>query len=77
MSEFGFLPPTAVGAGIAGLALAWVTYLYVKSQPPGNEMMQELGAAIHTGAMTLLKREYSYLLPFLVVVAVLLGLALS
>ncbi|MCH7777299.1 MAG: sodium-translocating pyrophosphatase [Gemmatimonadetes bacterium] len=71
------MPPTAVGAGIAGLALAWVTYLYVKSQSPGNEVMQELGAAIHTGAMTFLKREYSYLLPFLVVVAVLLGLALS
>lgn len=77
MSDFGFLPPTAIGAGIAGLALAWVTYLYVKSQSPGNEVMQELGAAIHTGAMTFLKREYSYLLPFLVVVAVLLGLALS
>ena len=77
MSDFGFLPPTAVGAGVAGLVLAWVTYLYVKSQSPGNEVMQELCAAIHTGAMTFLKREYSYLLPFLVVVAVLLGLALS
>ncbi len=77
MSDFGFLPPTAVGAGVAGLVLAWVTYLYVKGQSPGNEVMQELGAAIHTGAMTFLKREYSYLLPFLVVVAVLLGLALS
>ena len=77
MSDFGFLPPTAVGAGIAGLVLAWLTYLYVKSQSPGNEVMQELGAAIHTGAMTFLRREYSYLLPFLVVVAVLLGLALT
>ncbi len=77
MSDFGFLPPTAVGAGAAGLVLAWVTYLYVKSQSPGNKVMQDLGAAIHTGAMTFLRREYSYLLPFLVVVAVLLGLALS
>ncbi len=77
MSDFGFLPPTAVGAGVAGLVLAWVTYLYVKSQSPGTNVMQDLGAAIHTGAMTFLRREYSYLLPFLVVVAVLLGLALS
>ncbi len=77
MSDFGFLPATAIGAGIAGLSLAWITYIYVKRQSPGNDLMQELGDAIHAGAMTFLKREYSYLVPFLVVVAVLLGLALS
>ncbi len=77
MSDFGFLPATSVGAGIAGLVLAWITYTYVKRQPPGNDLMQELGNAIHAGAMTFLKREYSYLVPFLLVVALLLGLALN
>ncbi len=77
MSDFGFLPATAIGAGIAGLGLAWITYIYVKRQSPGNDLMQELGDAIHAGAMTFLRREYSYLVPFLVVVAVLLGLALN
>ena len=77
MSDFGFLPPTAVGAGVVGLVLAWFTYVYVKRQSPGNDLMQELGEAIHAGAMTFLRREYSFLLPFLIVVAVLLGLALT
>ena len=77
MSDFGFLPSTTIGAGIAGLVLAWITYTYVKRQSPGNDLMQELAGAIHAGAMAFLRREYSYLMPFLVVVAVLLGIALN
>ncbi len=77
MSDFGFVPITAVGAGVAGLAIAALTFFYVKAQPAGNDTMRDLADAIHDGAMTFLRREYAYLVPFLAVVAVLLGLALG
>jgi K(+)-stimulated pyrophosphate-energized sodium pump len=68
---------TSVVAGAVGLAIALVTFFYVKAQSPGDEKMQELANAIHDGAMAFLRREYVYLVPFLVVVAILLGIALS
>jgi K(+)-stimulated pyrophosphate-energized sodium pump len=77
VTEFGLLNPIAVGAGLVGLLMAWLTFRYVKSQSPGSDLMQELGAAIQAGAMAFLKREYSYLVPFLVLVAVLLGVAIG
>ncbi len=77
MSNFGFLPLTAVGAGVAGLIMAFLMYGYVRRQSPGRDVMVDIAEQIHTGAMAFLRREYSYLVPFLVVVAVLLGLALS
>ena len=77
MSDFGFLPATTIGAGIAGLIMAFFMYRFVKGESPGNEVMQELGDSIHDGAMAFLKREYTYLIPFLIVVAVLLGALLS
>ena len=67
----------AIAAGAAGLIMAWLTYRYVVSHSPGNETMQELGDMIHDGAMTFLKREYAYLVPFLIIVAVLLGVAIG
>ena len=77
MSNFAFVPMTAIGAGIAGLAMAALTFLYVKAQPAGNDTMRDLADAIHEGAMAFLRREYAYLVPFLAVVAVLLGFALG
>ena len=77
MSDFGFVPITAVGAGVAGLAIAALTFFYVKAQPAGNDTMRDLADAIHEGSMTFLRWEYAYLVPFLAVVAVLLGLALG
>ena len=77
MSDFGFVPITALGAGVAGLAIAALTFLYVKAQPAGNDTMRGLADAIHDGAMAFLRREYAYLVPFLAAVAVLLGLALG
>ncbi len=77
MSDFGFLPLTATVSGVAGLIIAWFTYTYVKRQSPGNELMAELAGMIQDGAMAFLRREYSYLIPFLVVVAVLLGIAIG
>ena len=63
--------------GIVGLALALVIYGYVKRQPTGNEMMLDLSEQIHAGAMAFLRREYTFLLFFVIVVAVLLGWAIG
>ncbi len=77
MTDFGFVPLAAVGAGVVGIITAMLTYLYVKRQSPGNELMRELAGMIHSGAMAFLRREYTYLVPFLIIVAVLLSQAIS
>jgi K(+)-stimulated pyrophosphate-energized sodium pump len=58
--------------GLGGLAISLMLYVYVKSQPEGNETMRELAAAIQSGAMAFLKREYSVLVPFVLLVAAML-----
>ncbi|HET9332176.1 MAG TPA: sodium-translocating pyrophosphatase [Gemmatimonadota bacterium] len=63
--------------GLLGLLVAWGIYAYLKKQPAGNDLMRDLAEQIQTGAMAFLKREYSVLIPFIVVVAVLLGLAVG
>ncbi|MEX2526392.1 MAG: sodium-translocating pyrophosphatase [Gemmatimonadota bacterium] len=63
--------------GVVGLAIALGIYAYVKKQPNGNETMQDLEAQIHDGAMAFLKREYSVLAIFVVVVAALLAWAVG
>ena len=59
--------------GILSLIIAWLIYNYVKKQPNGTPLMQELEDAIHKGAMAFLKREYSVLIIFIASVFVLLG----
>jgi K(+)-stimulated pyrophosphate-energized sodium pump len=63
--------------GILSLIIAWLIYNYVKKQPNGSPLMQELESAIHTGAMAFLKKEYSVLIVFIAVVFVLLGWGIS
>ncbi len=63
--------------GIVSLIIAWLIYLYVKRQPNGTELMHELEAMIHEGAMAFLRREYSILVIFIVAVFILLGIFLG
>jgi K(+)-stimulated pyrophosphate-energized sodium pump len=63
--------------GLVGLAGAFVTYRSVVSRSPGSEVMQDLAEQIHSGAMAFLRAEYVILLPFVGVVAVLLGWAVA
>ncbi|MFC1532788.1 sodium-translocating pyrophosphatase [Thermodesulfobacteriota bacterium] len=63
--------------GILSLVIAWFVYLYVKKQPNGTELMQELEGMIHEGAMAFLKKEYSILVIFIIVVFILLGVLLG
>lgn len=60
--------------GILSLIIAWLVFGYVKKQPNGSPLMQELEEQIHLGAMTFLRREYTILVFFIAVVFVLLGL---
>jgi len=59
--------------GLAGFLFAIVTYAWVVKQPAGNAKMTEIAGLIESGSMTFLKKEYTILLGFLVVVAGLIG----
>ena len=63
--------------GILGLIIAYFIYGYVKKQPNGSELMQELEGMIHSGAMAFLRREYSVLVFFIAAVFVLLLIFIS
>ncbi len=63
--------------GILGLVVAYVIYTWVKKQPNGNQTMQDLEEMIHAGAMAFLKKEYTYLAVFIVVVFVALIIGLN
>jgi K(+)-stimulated pyrophosphate-energized sodium pump len=77
MSDFVSMTEWSWIIGLVGLLVAGVIYVYMKRQPAGTEAMQDLAEQIHDGAMAFLKREYSFLAVFVVVVAVLLGMAIS
>ncbi|MGB5304552.1 MAG: sodium/proton-translocating pyrophosphatase, partial [Gemmatimonadota bacterium] len=62
----------ALWFGLGGLVFSLLLYFYVKRQPAGDEGMRELAAAIQSGAMAFLRREYSVLVPFVLVVAAML-----
>ena len=63
--------------GLVGLAVALGIFGYVKRQPSGTDIMRDLEEQIHDGAMAFLKRQYTFLFFFVVVVAILLGWAIS
>ncbi len=75
MTDFGvtFAAPT----GVLGLLVALAIYVYLRRQPVGSELMSELANQIQVGARAFLRREYSVLIPFVLVVAGLLWLALG
>ncbi|MFV1986611.1 MAG: sodium-translocating pyrophosphatase [Gemmatimonadota bacterium] len=58
--------------GVIGLMFSFALYTYVKSQPVGNDVMADLAKQIQEGAMAFLRREYTILVPFVIVVAGLL-----
>ncbi len=58
--------------GLAGLVLAFLTYGYIVKQDAGTPEMTVISDAIHDGSMAFLRREYSILAIFVVVVFALL-----
>ena len=77
MTQFVTLSSWAWALGLGGLAVAWIIYRYLKGQPVGTEAMEGLADQIYGGAMAFLRREYSMLAVFVVIVAALLGWAVS
>ena len=54
--------------GVFGLLVALAIYVVVSRYPAGNEAVTKIGDQIHSGAMTFMRKEYSYLVPFAFVV---------
>ncbi len=60
-------------AGLLGLICSLGVYTVIQRKPPGNQTMREISELIQTGAMAFLRREYSILAGFIVIVAGLLA----
>ena len=67
----------AVVIGAIGMLFALIYYRWILKQDTGNDTMREISEIIHNGAMVFLKKEYTILAGFIVVVCVLLGLSLN
>ena len=63
--------------GLIGIIFAIILFGYVSKQPYGNERMKEISDMIHEGALAFLKREYSILIIFVIIVAILLAIFIS
>ncbi len=62
--------------GIVGLLVAYRIYVSIERQPSGTDLMRDIADQIRVGAMAFLRREYSVLVFFVLVVAALLGVFL-
>ncbi len=77
MTDLTTLAQWAPILGAVGLLGALVLYLYVNRQSAGTDVMKGLADQIHEGAMAFLRREYSVLAVFVIVVALLLWWAIG
>ena len=60
--------PLVPWIGVAGMVIAVITFFMMKRHSPGDELMQNISEKVHLGAMTFLKREYTILAVFAVIV---------
>ena len=58
--------------GLLGLLCALLIYRFIKKSSAGSELMVEISDLIHEGAMTFLRREYTILAVFVIIVFALL-----
>ncbi len=58
--------------GVLGLLVAWLIYVLMKNFPEGEPKVAEIAEQIRLGAMVFLRREYTWLGTFVLVVAVLM-----
>jgi K(+)-stimulated pyrophosphate-energized sodium pump len=66
-----------IGCGLLAVLYGAVTSKIILSMSPGNERMQEIAAAVQEGASAYLNRQYMTIGAVGVVVAIILGFALS
>ena len=74
MESFLYWVPVAA---LIGLLFALLLWFKVNRAEAGSEKMKEIARAIHEGAMAFLRREYSYLVVFVVVLAAVLGIFIN
>ncbi|MFR5264165.1 sodium-translocating pyrophosphatase [Clostridium sp.] len=69
-----------IWVGIIGL-IALITAFFIRKdiikKDTGNEKMKEIAECIAKGAMAFLKKEYRYLIIFIIIVAIIIGLFLN
>lgn len=63
--------------GIVGILFAIILWISISKRDPGNKRMREIAAAIHEGAMAFLRREYSALAIFALVLFLVLGFTIG
>jgi len=66
---------TAIGAGVLSVLYAFWKTVWISRQDGGTDRMKAIGASIAEGAMAFLKAEYRVLSVFVIIVAILLGVA--
>ncbi len=62
---------------LIGLIYAGVCYIRMKKEDPGDALMQKIASAIHLGAMTYLKRQYTAIAVFVIALAIVLYFAIN
>ena len=62
---------------IIGLIFAGLSFMRMKKEGTGSELMQKIAASIHLGAMVYLKRQYTAIAVFVVILAIVLTLLIS
>jgi K(+)-stimulated pyrophosphate-energized sodium pump len=72
-----YLLYVAPACALVALVFALILWFKMSKAEAGNERMQEIAAAIHEGAMAFMKREYTYLAVFVVVLTIVLGVAIN
>lgn len=63
--------------GLLGILIAGVIYLSLLRQPAGTDLMQEIAAKIHRGAMVYLRRQYTVLAVVVAIVSIGLAFAIG
>jgi K(+)-stimulated pyrophosphate-energized sodium pump len=66
-----------IGAGILSLLVATYMIYQVMKADEGTETMRNIGKAIQEGSMAFLRREYTYLAAFVVLVAIVVGILID
>ncbi len=71
-----FIPYLAAISAVAGLVLAAYFYKVVNAADEGTDVMKELALAIREGSQAFLKREYTWILVFVVIMTVIISVVL-